>query len=288
MHSKFSVSIAICASLGLALAAAVPREAFAGQLLRGQVDKEGYLAPAAGDTAGTIGPSLSRRDIERAGDPFSGQPDPSARDDSAMHQALDAPQTAFQGASIMPKQPFNLNADQSHRFNGQGMEGIPDATTALLPQNAVPGQFAPQNDDGNLEAGMPQGMGDTARTDPDATPEMQLAWDAWHHRVAQAIFERFNFFATKAFGTNPMLVARVAYVVTREGRITNVRLVQRSPNIMFNALILQCVKSMDGNSAVLQFPQGSQRMTVDKFGSFDMGGRGFRYTVGDREVVSGR
>jgi hypothetical protein len=286
---KRSLTAGLALSLGFIFTALLPQGALADgkTLLRGQVDKEGYRQPADNSAGGVSGPSLSRRDIEKRGDPFSGHAEASAEpNENAQNVPLDAPPEAFQGASIKPKPSFGLHADDEGggNFNGQGMPGVPDRT-ALLPQDAAPRTFMPIDQDPNLADAVPQtGM----VGDPDNTPDMQLAWDIWHHRVAEAIFERFKFFANKAFAANPMLVARVSYVVTRDGRIGNLTFAQKSPNIMFNALIVQCIKSINGDKALLEFPQGSRRMTVDKFGQFDMAGRGaFRYTVGDREVIPG-
>lgn len=249
-------------------------------LLQGRVDKEGIIAPTQNNNE-SGGPSLSRKDIKNSGDPFAG-----SQDSGTTGQALDAPHEAFQGASVKPKPTFGLHAEDEGNagFNGQPLPGRPDQT-ALLPQQAVPRTFIPIEEDPSLQQAIPASA---QANDPDSSPEMQLAWDEWHHRVAEAIFERFKFFANKAFAANPMLVARVSYVVTRDGRIGNVQFAQKSPNIMFNALIIQCIKSINGDQALLQFPQGSRRVTVDKFGVFDMAGRGaFRYTVGDREVLQG-
>jgi len=56
--------------------------------------------------------------------------------------------------------------------------------------------------------------------DPDSSPDMQLAWDAWHRRVAGTIYDRFNFFA-KAASSIPTLASRLSYQVTRDGHIIN-------------------------------------------------------------------
>jgi hypothetical protein len=278
---KRTITSALAVLLGLAfLSLTAPDSAWAGgkTVLRGKVDQAGYNVPSDDGLAGVGGPSLSRKDIEKS--PFDHQSAPA-------NGALDAPKEAFQGASLKPKPSFGLHAEDEGggNFRGKGIPGIPDQT-ALLPQEAAPRTFIPIDEDPSLQAAIPQ---NAAAADPDSSPEMQLAWDEWHHRVAEAIFERFKFFANKAFTANPMLVARVSYVVTREGRIGNVQFSQKCPNLMFNALILQCIKSINGDQALLQFPQGSRRMTVDKFGVFDMAGRGaFRYTVGDREILPGR
>lgn len=126
--------------------------------------------------------------------------------------------------------------------------------------------------------------------DPDDTPEMQLLWDAWHRRVAGEIFTRFNLFAKAAFRHSPPLVAVVTYRVSRDGRVDNVQLVKGSTNLFFNLLITQVVKSMNGNTALLQYPPGSRRQIVEKVGTFsqNVGTEGFSHQTGDAERIVGR
>lgn len=122
--------------------------------------------------------------------------------------------------------------------------------------------------------------------DPEmANPEMALAWDMWHRRVAEAIYTRFNFLAKLAFRRSPPLLCQVGYLVTRDGHIQNVQVQQKSPNVLFNVVVFQTVKSLDGDYNLLQFPPGSRRQFVPKVGTFtqNYGGDGFKYTVGDTE-----
>src|SRR5262249_41032793 len=93
--------------------------------------------------------------------------------------------------------------------------------------------------------------------DPDDSAEMRLAWDAWHHRVAEAIFSRFNVIAKSAFRYSPPLQARVHYVVTNSGLVQNVQMQQKSSNMMFNLLIMTVLKSINGDAELLRFPDGS-------------------------------
>jgi hypothetical protein len=116
---------------------------------------------------------------------------------------------------------------------------------------------------------------------------MQLAWDAWHKRVATAIFQRFEFFARSAFKYSRPLGMRVGYIVTRDGNIQNINVLQPSSNPMFDMLVIQCIKSLSGDQQLLQFPVGSRRSAVDKFGTFtqNSGIEGFKYTTGDKETI---
>lgn len=218
------------------------------------------------------GPSLSRKDIRPTNnDPFSGTDEDG--------EALDAPKNAYkQEVKKPPKpvKPFVLQAnDGGNPYNTvpqrpqqapTDMGGDPDAMPSQAQQPAPPA-FNPN--------------------DPDSSPDMQLAWDMWHKRVAQCIFERFNFFSKAAFRRSPPLLAKLTYVVTRDGHITNMNMPAKAGNVLFNVLVFQSVKSLDGDMSILTFPEGSRRMYVAKSGTFtqNYGNEGFRYTVGDKESV---
>ena len=99
--------------------------------------------------------------------------------------------------------------------------------------------------------------------------------------------QRYNFFAKTAFKYSRAMGARVNYQVTSDGRVINVQLAQQASNPLFNILIVQVVKSLNGDVDLLRFPQGSRRTIVDKSGDFTVnaGQEGFRYTTGDRETI---
>lgn len=171
-------------------------------------------------------------------------------------------------------QPAQISAnppDRAHeRSWPNGTElGIPDADTATP-------QF--------------EGIAETTSQmaeDPDQSAEMQLAWDSWHRRVAEAIFARFNTIAKSAFKFSPPLQCKVNYVVTNSGQIGNVQMEQKSSNMFFNLLVLTVLKSVHGDAMLLKFPDGSRRTLVSKQGVFlqNYGREGFRHTVGDAEVL---
>lgn len=219
-------------------------------------------------------PTLNRGDIRPSNnDPFSGTDDDG--------ELIDAPKYRAQPVQAPPKaaRPFNLKADtQGNPYNPASqppvqapmdMGGEPDNMPAQV-QQPMPPAFNPN--------------------DPDSSPDMQLAWDMWHKRVAQCIFERFNFFAKAAFRRSPPLMSKLTYVVTRDGQITNMNMPQKAGNVLFNVLVFQSVKSLQGDMSILQFPEGSRRMYVPKSGTFtqNYGSEGFRYTVGDRETLQGQ
>lgn len=233
-------------------------------VLKGRVEETGKNAT----------PSLKRTDIRPTNnDPFSGTDDDG--------ELLEAPKNAFKGQPLQkpPKaaRPFALQATES------GAPYNPMAQPPMAAPTDMTGE--PDNVPNQAEQQMPPPMMNPQ--DPDQSPEMQLAWDMWHKRVAQSIFERFNFFAKAAFRRSPPLMAKVSYTVTRDGHIINMNMPQKSTNVLFNVLVFQSIKSLDGDLSILQFPEGSRRMYVPKVGNFtqNYGAEGFRYTVGDRERI---
>jgi hypothetical protein len=240
----------------------------AGLYLPVEAQQAGKRLTGGVSATGTKTNGLSRTDIRPTNnDPFSG-----TDDDGEL--AIDAPKYRPQVAKPTvspPKRPLQGNVDEGQQ--------------AMMP--AQP-NYAPQDMGGDQDM-MPQQPAFNPN-DPDSSPDMQLAWDAWHRRVAGAIFERFNFFAKAAFRHSPPIMARLSYQVTRDGHIQNLTVTQKSTNILFNVLCFQAVKSLDGDMALLQFPQGSRRMFVPKSGVFTQnyhGQAGFKYQVGDQETVQG-
>lgn len=246
----------------------------ADNLLQGSVQTQNYLPKESA-------PGLRREDMSGSGDPFSSA---SQSNPPAVQQMIEPPADAFDLQGLRPptppvsrSQPRNLQAEFNQNlggdFSGMPAKAVPDfqAKTDFGPPTIAPQQ-------GNVEAN---------QADPDNAPELQLAWDQWHRRVANAIYQRFNVMAQMAFKYSRPLAAYVTYVVTREGEITNVQLQQKSPNIAFNTLIILVVKSLSGQRELLQFPEGSRRFSVDKAGMFtqNYGMQGFKYTTGDKETV---
>jgi hypothetical protein len=124
--------------------------------------------------------------------------------------------------------------------------------------------------------------------DPDMAPDMQLAWDEWHHRVANAIYTRYSSLANVAFARSRQpLLCSLSYIVTRDGRVLNAQFLQQSINPMYNTLCMGSITGLSGNIPLLQFPAGSRRMAVEMPATFSQnyGHEGFRYLTGDKETV---
>jgi TonB C terminal len=234
-------------------------------VLKGGVQAEDWRHPSA--------PSLNRNDIKTGGDPFS-----SGNDNSNQEQTLEPPKGAFDIQSEKPPKP-------PPSLNGNAQQGSEDQ---FAPQSQTPSEDNSGGGKGPLIGAAQQEQIPAAKSnDPDDNPDMQLQWDAWHQRVAAAIYQRFSTMAHTAFKFSRPLGAYVSYVVTRDGRIVNVQLQQKSSNIMFNTMLLMVINSLNGQSQLLAFPQGSNRNTVEKGGMFtqNYGMQGFKFTTGDRETV---
>ncbi len=210
------------------------------------------------------GPGLSRKNIQDQGDPFSndGGAPPSEQFDPG---SFDTQQ------QIPGPPPFNLNVDQG-QFGGQ--QGNPQQAS-MPPQMGNQGMLTP----------MQQG----SANDPDNSQHMQIQWEMWHRRVAEAIFVRFDGVAQRAFAQSRPIACQAAYTVTRDKQIVNVRLLHKSNNIVFNSMLLMVLKSMNGNP-ILDFPPGSRRQSVEKTGTFsrNCGVQGFKFTTGDNETINGK
>jgi hypothetical protein len=199
-------------------------------------------------------PALNRTKDVGGGDPFSG------KDDTGP--AMDAidPGDAIKQLNQQPT--FNLNTQTTG----------PDRYQMPLPTQQVQQPPPPKINPNDPDSG---------------NPELQLAWDMWHKRVAEAIYVRYNFFARAAFQRSQPLLCQVSYVVTRDGHIQALDMKQKSNNVLYNVLVFQAIKSLDGDVNLLQFPPGSRRQFVPKYGTFaqNYGANGFKYTTGDQETL---
>jgi hypothetical protein len=221
------------------------------------------------------GPSLNRGDMGKGVDPFGGgeqKPDNGG-------DMLTAPPGAFDQTNVFggsPK-PFQMNADSEGNgdFNGKGMN----------PQ--AEGDQMPPTDMGTRDNAPMRSQTTTPSDDPEKNGQMSLLWDAWHKRVAETIYTRFATSAQLLFKRSQPLACQVSYMVARDGRIGNVRILQPSANPIFNGMLLTVIKSIAGNP-VLEYPPNSKRQFVEKTGTFTWnytGGQGFKYTTGDQETV---
>lgn len=264
-HTHFIAVLSLLTSFSVCLVSPALAET---TRLNGSINQTDFLKPKAG-------PSLNRNDIRNAGDPF-GNDGPA---DQGLQSDFEPPAEAFQVQTARPAAPpqrnFGLQAqDEGGDFNGAQMQ----------PQQAMPQQQNPMQGQAQHQQ-PPRQMGNP--NDPDNAPDMQLAWDMWHKRVAEAVYVRFNSLATMAFKHSKPLECQVCYSVTRDGRIVNARILQGSSSIMFNTMLVGVINSLNGNP-ILQFPPGSRRQFVEKGGTFQHNygqGQGFKYTTGDRETL---
>lgn len=257
---KFKTLTIFCLSLYLTLTGSLPVQADPYQL---RIQEDDYLKRQEG---------LSRNAIKNMKDPFGS--DPSDQPDQVLQPPPGSFDVQQQSAPPPPQKTFQTGAQDSGGVWGD--QQVPTADE-MPPQKQPPPSKKPFQQQVQ-QVQQPQ--------EPDSSAEMQLLWDAWHKRVAEGIFTRFNSLAQMAFSKSPPLLCQVSYVVARDGRIGNVRVLQPSQSAPFNAMLLGVVNSMT-NNPVLEFPPGSRRNYVEKTGTFtwNYGNQGFRYTKNDKETV---
>lgn len=226
--------------------------------------------------AGGAGTTLGRNEVRRT-DNFSAPQNTAPIDTAFVPGNFSVPKM-----ELPPAPPaFSLAAQSDGAANFQGQQGVPGFDNQQQLQQSMPHQLVAQQ--------MQQPP--AAPADPDSTPEMKLLWDAWHRRVAEAVFIRYSSLANAAFANSPPIGAIAAYTVTRDGHISNVRLNQKSANPAYNAIVLMAIQSLNGNMAILQFPDNSRRMSMEKVGQFTQNygqNIGFKTIVGDQETIPGR
>ena len=163
-------------------------------VLKGSVKEQTYLG-------GGRNPSLNLRDLNNKQDAFGASP----------NLGMPSMGESFQP----PADAFNLKASETNQVANASPPGLvnPDFGS----QQAVPGLDNNQMMSAQI-----------SQNDPDNSPEMQLAWDQWHKRVAAAVYEKFNSIAQMAFKYSQPLACYATYTVTKDGRITNVQLPQKA------------------------------------------------------------
>ncbi len=235
-------------------------------LLQGSVKEQNYLGP-------NKSPSLNLRDLNNARDSFG----------SSTSMGMPSIGESFEP----PPDAFNLKASQSAQVANANPPGLAQpANPSFNGEQSVPGlDTSAQANIGTQQLNASA----EARNDPDISPEMQLAWDEWHKRVAAAVYDKFNTIAQSAFKYSQPIACYVNYTVTKDGQIINLDMPQKSPNVAFNAMVLLVIKSISGQTDLLRFPAGSKRAYTNKGAMFtqNYGVEGFKYTTGDRETIPG-
>ncbi len=216
-------------------------------------------------------PSLTRMDIRDSNsDPFGndGVPDGTMGD-------FDPPAEMFQQAPPrrMPPPP-----PKQQNFGGP-QDSLEDVLDGLEMETPAAPPMKLQNQGKPLQGNLKQ----------QDSPAMDIAWNEWHRRVAEAVYVRFNNMAKMAFPQSRPLACNITYTVTRDGQIINCRTLQGSGDKVFDNMVLQVVASLNG-SPLLQYPQGSRRQQVEKLAGFEHNfgdPRGFKYQF-DNEHVKGK
>ena len=94
----------------------------------------------------------------------------------------------------------------------------------------------------------------------------KLEWDMWHKSVAEAVYQKYRIDIKNA-NLHEHLIAKVSYTVTKNRKIINLKLVEKSKSKKFNKIILTAINSIS-NSHHLKFPKFSTKKFVSKSGTF--------------------
>ena len=104
--------------------------------------------------------------------------------------------------------------------------------------------------------------------DPDEGRNMAAAWGRWRQQVDAMMQERFAKNADAMFKDNFHLVAKYQYVVTKDGRIGNVHLLERSVDRRYDLWVAATTIFKAAHDPVLEFPKGTMRELVENTGVF--------------------
>lgn len=108
----------------------------------------------------------------------------------------------------------------------------------------------------------------TPTNDPDTSKELKTVWELWRERVSKTINARFNDVAERSFSHYLKPIScEVTYSISNDRRIFNIHMVRKSDSLVFNSMLFMVLNSMHGN-AVLDFPAGSKRESIEMNGTF--------------------
>jgi outer membrane biosynthesis protein TonB len=281
----FASRLWLSATIGLVLFTTGP---LAAETLKGGV-KEKNGNPDSGSR-------LQRNDANQGADPFSsGGQKPDVGSQQQTPDAFDTP-----GNSAAVPKAFMTDPDGEPQNNGNRPSSNPNNNRTAPPRNNRGNNTIPNHGGSGAAPVVRSGTvpesrsaapiefrSATANSDPDKSTEMQVLWDAWHARVAQTIYQRFDHLAQVRFKRGKVLECKVSYLVTSDQKIENVHVLQHSTDPAFDQLIVTTIQGMTHHPYLL-FPRQSQRQSVERTGTFTLNkpnNRGFEYQKGDKEQI---
>ncbi len=111
-------------------------------------------------------------------------------------------------------------------------------------------------------ASRPAANEETAQADPDDTPEMRALWDKWHEKIKMALNQQLIVTAIKHYRHRGLKSCKIACTVSKEGQISNIRILQASNDSIFDTKLVASIKELSGYP-ILRFPPGSKRESVE-------------------------
>jgi len=96
---------------------------------------------------------------------------------------------------------------------------------------------------------------------------LKTTWNVWQDRIQCLICQRFNAKLPKGLKNSPLVSCRASYNVSPDVKIENVLLIKQSHTPIFDSLVLNTIKSLKGNPALV-FPPGPKPKSVEMSGVF--------------------
>jgi len=178
--------------------------------------------------------------------------------------------------------PTKLGAEKGGEDNGDALKGKAGSDMLNGQEDAGDDQLKGQNgktaDQGPLKAGT-QMQDAGASDDPDGQDqELQVEWDRWRNRFLRAVLAGATEFINNPdevrMRFDPQRHAMVPALpmgieswfscnITRDKRITNLRIEQSSGFSNYDRAVLNSVKALE-NTSILRFPERSHRQVVSQ------------------------
>jgi hypothetical protein len=151
----------------------------------------------------------------------------------------------------------------------------------------------------------PSRLNAQVNADPDrANPELMLAWDKWRNKFAHSVWQKYcetldpgmmflgsipvKVANAGGYAFPPGLKAVYTCTITGDRHISYAQITSSSGDPQLDAIILDCVRSMDGKRS-LAFPKGSVRQAVMQREGLSTGATGWHTReYSDVERVSQR
>jgi hypothetical protein len=122
--------------------------------------------------------------------------------------------------------------------------------------------MAPQDAFGDSNKQSAVNQSNNVNVEETVDPKLSLAWDDWNKRITGEILKRFV--RERHAFDDKVLKTLLTYDVTNDGKIINIKVAAPSYSPEFDAMCVLVIRSLDGDTALLEFPHGAKTLTREK------------------------